>query len=77
MTDELEEYILAMDKVSSLLQTAFKDPLNLVITDKEKFVWMRKHSKLPIPVNEGMVLKKDDPAMLSMIQDKTIVNTVD
>lgn len=77
MEDELQAYILAMDKVSSLLQTAFKDPLNLVITDKEKFVWMKKHSKLPIPVNEGMALKKEDPALLSMIQDKTIVNTLD
>lgn len=76
MTDELKEWTEAIDKVSSELQTAFKDPLFLGVTDREKFVWAKNHSQIPLGISEGSMLTKNDPVMYTMNDNKTIITIV-
>jgi len=59
-SDELYEFVKAMELVAPLLLELHEDPVSYGITDREKFIYLIPHPKIPHGLKAGDVLRPDD-----------------
>lgn len=72
MSDELTELVEAFEKIAPLIQQLCEDPITIAITDKEKFLGIINHPKIPHGIHKGLIIDKEDPLYQTIHQDKVI-----
>lgn len=72
MSDELTELVEAFEKIAPLIQQLCEDPITIAITDKEKFLGIINHPKIPHGIHKGLIIDKDDPLYQTIHQNKII-----
>jgi len=76
MSEELTVLVEAFEKIAPLVQQLFEDPISISITDKEKVLRIINHPRIPLGIEPGMILKKEEPMYQAIYQNKFITVVV-
>lgn len=72
MNHEMEEILDAFNKIAPLVQSLFEDPINLAISDCQKFLVQVPHPDIPFIIKPGTFLQKDEPMAKAIFHDQKV-----
>ncbi|NLL52429.1 MAG: chemotaxis protein [Peptococcaceae bacterium] len=75
-SDELQELVRALQLVAPLMMDLHEDPVSYGITDREKFLYLIPHPKIPHGIKTGDVLSSEDMLHNVMKEDKKISEVI-
>lgn len=66
----------SFNKIAPLVQSLFEDPINLAISDCQKFLVHLPHPKIPFIIEPGTLLQAEEPMAKAIFQDQKISSVV-
>lgn len=76
MSGEIDEIVESFNKIAPLVQSLFEDPINLAISDCQKFLVQLPHPKIPFIIEPGTLLQAEEPMAKAIFQDQKISSVV-